>query len=54
MGISVDEYHKILENLQDSQSRRSWRSSGGKRNKAYAAKEILGILEEDTQLAGGS
>jgi Fic family protein len=28
--------------------------TGGKRNKAYAAKEILGILEEDTQLVGGN
>jgi Fic family protein len=28
--------------------------TGGKRNKAYAAKEILGILEEDTQLEGGN
>jgi len=29
--------------------------TGGKRNKAYAAKEILGILEEDTlsELEGG-
>jgi Fic family protein len=28
--------------------------TGGKRNKVYAAKEILGILEEDTQFAGGN
>jgi len=28
--------------------------TGGKRNKAYAAKEILGILEEDTQVEGGN
>ncbi|MGA8849031.1 MAG: Fic family protein [Dehalococcoidia bacterium] len=27
--------------------------TGGKRNKAYAAKEILGILEEDTKLGEG-
>jgi Fic family protein len=28
--------------------------TGGKRNKAYAANEILGILEEDTQVEGGN
>jgi len=27
--------------------------TGGKRNKAYAAKEILAILEEDTQVEEG-
>jgi len=28
--------------------------TGGKRNKAYAANEILGILEEDTKVEGGN